>query len=303
MPENEQEQTTTEETQPTKFKIEVDGAEEELTAEEVVKFAQLGKASTKRFQEASELRKSAESDRQFAEDMKKVFESNDVEALTRAAPRLGLSKQQVDDIVARAKGNAETGEETETEVETETTPTKKGKQDGPTAEQILKAIEQKKTRASDLDPELQATLGVLLEPLIEQNIRAVLDKNERTRTIMSKGTAKQKERLLAQTREAIRPKVKSVKDLSNPEIQAAAAKEVVTWVEDIGMQVGSATAPGLGNSFRTPHAEKAFDPSNPPKRPKDGLEDPAYEDYIEQALQFRLATGGDDEHPGAAGSL
>src|SRR5439155_16062490 len=43
-----------------KLKLKVDGREEELPEEEVVKWAQMGRAAQKRFQEASEKRKQAE---------------------------------------------------------------------------------------------------------------------------------------------------------------------------------------------------------------------------------------------------
>jgi dUTPase len=45
---------------PKKFKLKVDGAEEEYDEQTLLKLAQLGKASDKRFQEASKLRKQAE---------------------------------------------------------------------------------------------------------------------------------------------------------------------------------------------------------------------------------------------------
>ena len=45
---------------PKKFKIKVDGSEEELDEDTIVKLAQLGRASNKRFQEAAQVRKQAE---------------------------------------------------------------------------------------------------------------------------------------------------------------------------------------------------------------------------------------------------
>ncbi len=46
--------------QPKKYKIKVDGSEEELDEETIVKLAQLGRASNKRFQEAAQTKKQAE---------------------------------------------------------------------------------------------------------------------------------------------------------------------------------------------------------------------------------------------------
>jgi len=70
---------------PKKYKLKVDGREEELDEESVSKLAQMGRASSKRFQEAAQSRKQSE-------DFIKMLKEDPASVLTNPAIGIDLRK-------------------------------------------------------------------------------------------------------------------------------------------------------------------------------------------------------------------
>ena len=75
-----------------KFKVKINGAEQELDESEIVRLAQLGKSAYKKFEEAAAERKKVES-------FKNGLKSNFVDTLKKMAPELGLDPSQVRQMV------------------------------------------------------------------------------------------------------------------------------------------------------------------------------------------------------------
>jgi len=144
---------------------------QQVTEEELVRRAQIGWNGERLAQEAAEIRKDASKSIAADEDMRAVFEDNDVDAFRRLGAKYGVESAQVEAIAKRSfEDSGAEDDEDEDIVEDYYTESRAGK--------VARSQEDSQVSYQDLSPDVQRVVQKVEKERIDEIVNNALDNDE-----------------------------------------------------------------------------------------------------------------------------
>lgn len=225
--------------------VTINGKQERWTMDKLITEAQTGAAGREKFQEAAEVRKENAKALAVEEDMKLVFEDNDVDAFRRIGAHYGVDGTRVEEIAKRTFGpQLEGGDEDENVVDTylgevEKAPIKQG----------VRSRDTEPVDYSRLSPDIQRALRTVEKTRIDGIVKNALDRDETIAYNMTAQTSEGRLAIRQYVDEKIRGRLNSFDgDFGDgTRILAEVLPEIRSHLQALGTP-GKRTPTGLGQA-------------------------------------------------------
>lgn len=289
-----------------------------ITAEEAVREMQKGIAGDARFREASEKAKEAEAQAAAAKsalelqrDFDAMQNNNDEGAFRRVAAKLGWNTQQIEGAlqmrrqaeIRAAIGEGEGGG---------SPPASEGAGDGETQYETVSAKDlavevgkvllpalQKSMQVGvgNLDPKLRSALVKLVESNVEGSLEKTLDSDPQLSKLLKDDDAAFASEVSQLVKEEKQRRVAAGRDMTDPSELADLVKTVRGRISRLRIGAAKTDAPFVGLGSSGSGGDALHHSDQPPKRPKGGMDDPEYDNYLINAVLDEARRGeGQDSY-------
>ena len=280
----------------TVHEIVVNGKKLSLTTEELVRRAQKVENAEQKTQEAVERMKEYDALKRFQDDAKAAV-GGDEEAFRRYGKEVGLDPRVVESTLSariaaqirQAVGTEDDDDDTEGDggggMSVDAVAAK-------VAEKLFPAIKAQMSKMKvgfdNLDDPIRHNLSRLVGKDITGNVSAVLDNDPYFGKFLKKASDSQKKAVQARVAGEVRRRVREGFDLADPEQVTSLLQEMRSEFEAFGIRPLNDSTPFAGLGSHSQGYPNLHLSSQPMARPKDGMADLKYEQYVGDKIVRKL---------------